>query len=32
MLHALLFETKDISVARASEMMEQAGMPRLTYG
>lgn len=32
MLHALLFETKDLSVARANEIMEQAGLPRLTYG
>lgn len=32
LLHALLFETKDLSVARANEIMEQAGMPKLTYG
>ena len=29
---ALLFETKELSVARANEIMEQAGIPRLTYG
>ena len=32
LLHALLFETRDLSVARANEIMEQAGMPKLTYG
>lgn len=32
LLHALLFETKDLSVARANEIMEQAGLPKLTYG
>lgn len=32
MLHALLFETKDVDVARANEIMKQAGLPRLTYG
>ena len=32
MLNALLFETKDLSVARANEIIEQAGLPRLTYG
>lgn len=32
LLHALLFETKDLNVARANEIMEQAGLPKLTYG
>lgn len=32
LLHALLFETRDLSVARVNEIMEQAGMPKLTYG
>ena len=32
LLHALLFETRDLSVSRANEIMEQAGLPKLTYG